>query len=96
MRLLGYALALLVYAAALAALGSPWAGVASAALSLAATIAFECLGAAQAATEAEDEKDESERVESLEAKIGLLAASTDALTVQVAALKRNAALNQVG
>lgn len=100
MRLFVYAGALLVYAAALVALGSPWAGVAAAALSLVAVIALECTQASQRSSKAEDATDAEERMTRLEqqaeAAHNLRAAQIDTLISQVAALKRTVALNQVG
>jgi protein-S-isoprenylcysteine O-methyltransferase Ste14 len=95
-RLLIYACALLVYAACLAALGSPWACVAAAALSLGAVIAFECIQASQRASEAEDAEDSREDIKALAADVSTNTRDVAGLLVQVAALKRNAALNQVG
>lgn len=117
MRLLVYAVALLGYAGCLAALGSPWAGVAAAALSLVAVVAFEATASSRSATKAEDAEDASSSVEALHRQAeafdgrirtleettrgasldqALKTAQIDTLVSQVAILKRNAALNQVG
>jgi uncharacterized membrane protein len=95
-RLLIYACALLGYAACLMVLGSPWAGIAAAALSLAATIAFEFIQASHRASQAEDVTDASADMTALAADVSSNTAAVAGLVIQVAALKRNAALNQVG